>query len=202
MAHLNLVMIHPFRDGNGRMSRCLQTLVLAREGILPKDFSSIEEYLGANSESYYGVLGEVGGGRWQPTRDATPWVRYCLEAHYIQGASVLRRVQESERMWISINELREERGLPERTMAALFDAALLIRIRNASYRAVLKAWDEEISNGVATADLRAMVEGGLLVQKGQKRGTHYEAADPLRSIRSRVREGRKPISASTLFDLS
>src|SRR3546814_807887 len=33
MSHLNLVMIHPFRDGNGRMSRCLQTLVLAREGI-------------------------------------------------------------------------------------------------------------------------------------------------------------------------
>ena len=32
MAHLNLVMIRPFRDGNGRMARCLQTLVLAREG--------------------------------------------------------------------------------------------------------------------------------------------------------------------------
>src|SRR4051794_13236770 len=34
MAHLNLVMIHPFRDGNGRMARALQTLVLAREKIL------------------------------------------------------------------------------------------------------------------------------------------------------------------------
>jgi Fic family protein len=33
MAHLNLVLVHPFRDGNGRMSRCLQTLVLTREGI-------------------------------------------------------------------------------------------------------------------------------------------------------------------------
>src|SRR5207245_372878 len=31
MAHLNLVMIHPYKDGNGRMARCLQTLVLARE---------------------------------------------------------------------------------------------------------------------------------------------------------------------------
>ena len=37
MAHLNLVMIHPFRDGNGRMSRCLQTLVLAREQILAQE---------------------------------------------------------------------------------------------------------------------------------------------------------------------
>ena len=34
MAHLNLVMIHPFRDGNGRMARCLQSLVLARGGVL------------------------------------------------------------------------------------------------------------------------------------------------------------------------
>ena len=34
MGHLNLVMIHPFSDGNGRMARALQTLVLAREGIL------------------------------------------------------------------------------------------------------------------------------------------------------------------------
>ena len=33
MAHLNLVLVHPFRDGNGRMARCLQTLVLARDGI-------------------------------------------------------------------------------------------------------------------------------------------------------------------------
>ena len=43
MAHLNLVMIHPFRDGNGRMSRCLQTLVLAREQILAQELCSIDE---------------------------------------------------------------------------------------------------------------------------------------------------------------
>ena len=42
MAHLNLVMIHPFRDGNGRMARCLQSLVLARGGILNPVFISIE----------------------------------------------------------------------------------------------------------------------------------------------------------------
>jgi len=56
MAHLNLAMIHPFSDGNGRMARCLQTLVLAREKIVAPVFSSIEEYLGANTEPYYSVL--------------------------------------------------------------------------------------------------------------------------------------------------
>jgi Fic family protein len=202
MAHLNLVMIHPFRDGNGRMSRCLQTLVLTREGILPKEFSSIEEYLGRNTEPYYSILGRVGGGRWSPERDATPWVRFCLEAHYIQAASVLRRVRESETMWRQIEELRERHGLPERSMAALFDAALGFKIRNASYRAALRGWDEEISNQVATSDLKGMVNAGLLRQFGAKRGTYYEAGDPLNRIREEVQRGREPISAESLFDLA
>ena len=43
MAHLNLTMIHPFSDGNGRMARALQTLVMARDGSPNPIFSSIEE---------------------------------------------------------------------------------------------------------------------------------------------------------------
>src|SRR5450631_1850199 len=46
MAHLNLVMIHPYKDGNGRMGRCLQSLALAQHGTLSPVFMSIEEYLG------------------------------------------------------------------------------------------------------------------------------------------------------------
>lgn len=68
MAHLNLVMIHPFSDGNGRMARCLQTLVLAREGILEPEFSSIEEYLGRNTQDYYSVLAETSEGSWHPKK--------------------------------------------------------------------------------------------------------------------------------------
>jgi Fic family protein len=202
MAHLNLVMIHPFRDGNGRMSRCLQTLVLAREQILPKEFSSIEEYLGANTDSYYRILATVGQGAWNPGNDARPWVRYCLTAHYIQGASVLRRIRESERMWREIDPLRIQYGLPERTMAALFNATLGLRIRNASYRAALEEWDEPISAQVATDDLRAMVSAGLLEKKGEKRGTHYVAGTILADIRASVRSGRAPITADSLFDIS
>src|SRR5262245_15025656 len=56
MAHLNLVMIHPFRDGNGRMARALQTLVLSRQAIVEPAFSSIEEWLGHNTDDYYRVL--------------------------------------------------------------------------------------------------------------------------------------------------
>jgi Fic family protein len=200
MAHLNLVMIHPYRDGNGRMARCLQTLVLAREGILVPEFCSIEEYLGANTQAYYGVLAEVGRGRWSPQRDARPWVRFCLEAHYVQATSVLRRVRESEQIWDEIEHLIRSVRLHPRTLAALFDAAIGLRVRNSGYRAVLRSWDDEISNQVATTDLGLMVRAGFLEQKGKKRGTYYVAAGPLAEIRERLVKGRQPVDTSTLFD--
>lgn len=201
MAHLNLVMIHPFRDGNGRMSRCLQTLVLARDKILAPAWCSIEEYLGANTQRYYDVLSQVGEGAWNPGNDARPWVRFCLEAHYIQAMSVLRRVRESERMWIDLEALYEgKRGLPERSIQALFDATLGLRVRNASYRSVLKRFGgEEVSHQVATSDLRALVDAGLLEQRGKKRGTYYVGGAPLEEIRDRARERRRPLDASSLF---
>jgi len=200
MAHLNLVMIHPFRDGNGRMSRCLQTLTLARESILAPELSSIEEFLGRNTESYYKLLAEVGRGAWRPDGDAREWIRYCVRAHYIQAVSVLRRVRESESMWLEIEALANKHRLPDRAMAALLDAAIGLRIRNAGYRAVLRReWHEEISNQVATIDLRNMVQSGLLEQRGAKRGTFYVGSPVLQEMRLRVRQSRQPIDTSELF---
>jgi Fic family protein len=58
MAHLRLVSIRPWTDGNGRMSRSLQTLMIAREGVLAPEFSSIEAWLGrpGNTWEYYREL--------------------------------------------------------------------------------------------------------------------------------------------------
>ena len=200
MAHLNLVMIHPFRDGNGRMSRCLQTLALAREQIMAPELSSIEEYLGRNTDSYYRILSEVGQGSWNPQADAREWVRYCLRAHYVQATSVLRRIRESETMWLEVEALANAHRLPDRAMAALLDAAIGLRVRNAAYRAVLRReWQEEISNQVATNDLRLMVNAGLLEQRGAKRGTYYVGSPVLREIRAEVRRGRATIDTTRLF---
>ncbi len=181
------------------MARCLQTLVLARDHILEPPFSSIEEFLGRNTQSYYSVLATVGHGQWSPASDAYPWVRYCLEAHYIQAASVLRRVQESEALWSELDRSREKHRLPERTISPLFDAAIGLRVRNSSYRSMLRGYDEDISNQLATSDLRAMVQAGLLRQMGAKRGTYYQAAPPLTEIYAAVRRNRQPLGASSLF---
>lgn len=201
MAHLNLVMIHPFRGGNGRMARALQTLVLAREGILAPELCSIEEYLGRNTQAYYDVLATVGRGSWRTDGSAVDWVRFCLRAHYIQAASVLRRIRESERSWIELDTLRRKAGVAERTMAALFYSALGLRVRNASYRTVVRSWGEEISGQVATNDLQRLVTAGLLLQRGAKRATHYMAGPAVRAAQDAVRRDRALIDASGLFDL-
>lgn len=201
MAHLNLTMIHPFRDGNGRMARCLQTLVLARERIVSPTFSSIEEYLGRNTESYYDVLAKVGQGAWHPENDARPWVRYCLTAHYHQARTMLRRFEEVEGLYNECSALAERHGLPERTAGALAEAAYGFRLRNGSYRAIVDITaDEQISELTASRDLRALVDATLLEPVGERRGRYYLGSQGLLGVRARIRRGRKPKDLGDPFD--
>jgi Fic family protein len=190
LAHLNLVMIHPFRDGNGRMARCLQSLVLARGGVLAPVFMSIEEYLGRNTLEYYEVLAKVGQGSWQPGNDTRPWLRFTIKAHLRQARTLLRRVKESERLWMELERLAGRHRLPERTIVALFDAALGLRVRNSTYRAALGDTDEEISEQTASRDLREMLDAGLLRARGQARGRFYVAATELAAIQQRIVDSR------------
>lgn len=186
MSHLNLVMIHPFSDGNGRMARCVQTLVLARSGVLAAEFSSIEEYLGRNTIAYYEVLARVGSGSWNPQRDARPWLRFCLQAHYFQASTLLRRTRELHILWDSLELEIKRRGLPERTILAVGDAAMGLRVRNSTYRKVA-----EVSNQVASRDLKMLVDRGLLIPGGEKKGRYYRASPLILGIREKSRESKK-----------
>jgi len=177
MAHLNLVMIHPFSDGNGRMGRCVQTLVLAREQILAPAFCSIEEYLGKNQQAYYDVLGEVGAGGWHPERDARPWIRFCLTAHYRQATHLVQWSRIYQRVWDQIETELNSRGLPERLLLALIDAAIGYRVRNSLYRKAA-----EVSELTASRDLKSLVDQGLLIAKGERRGRYYIGSPRLREF--------------------
>jgi Fic family protein len=192
MAHLHLVMIHPFRDGNGRMARCLQSLVLVREGILAPEFSSVEEYLGRNTPAYYAVLAEVGGGRWSPDRDARPWLRFMLTAHLRQARTLLRRVRESEQLAFHVDRLIETHGLAERTQHALFDAAIGMRVRNTTYRTLATRSGEPITFATASRDLRQLVAADLLQPHGERRGRHYTSGPTLQRTWQAIVAARDP----------
>ena len=193
MAHLNLVMIHPFRDGNGRMARALQTLVLAKERIVAPVFSSIEEYIGRNTKEYYQVLGEVGQGAWHPHNDALPWVRYCLTAHYRQAKTHLRRIEEMQTLYTRCGELATQHGLPERVVGPLLEASFGLRLRNATYRHVVEQTEgDEISDLTASRDLKLLVNTKLLRPHGQNRGRYYTGDEAIRTMWTDVQRSRPP----------
>ncbi|WP_405644864.1 Fic family protein [Streptomyces uncialis] len=170
MAHLNLVAIHPWADGNGRMSRALQTLVLAREGIVAPEFSSIEEWLGRarNTYRYYDVLAEVGGPVWTPGRDTRPWLRFCLRAHHQQAQAVERQVETTRTVWSVLEEAVERQGWADRTLYALYPAVMGNRVRRATYQA-----DAGLSTQQALRDLRELVRADWLAPRGEAQGRYY-----------------------------
>ena len=185
MAHLNLTMIHPFKDGNGRMARALQTLVLAREGVVHPLFSSIEEWLGRNTQEYYNVLAEVGEGAWNPSNSALPWVKFCLKAHYQQANTLIRRYEEYESLFNGIESIIKRERLNERMTIPLFNAALGIRVTNSRYQK-----ETEASVHVAGRDLKALADLEILTPIGEKRGRYYIAGQALREARNRARRDR------------
>lgn len=177
LGHLNLVMIHPFSDGNGRMARCLQTLILGREQIIEPPFCSIEEYLGRYTQEYYDVLAEVGKGHYHPENDCREWIRFNLVAHFRQASWLIQRSRMSQRVWAEIEQIVARKGIQERSIPALFDAAFGYRIRRTHYMA-----SAQVSEQVASRDLKILVDLGLLVGEGETRGRIYHASRPLTEI--------------------
>jgi Fic family protein len=183
MAHLNLVMIHPFSDGNGRMARCLQTLCLARNGVIEQQFCSIEEWLGRHTTEYYAVLADVGRGSWHPENDTRSWIRFNLKAHFQQAELLRVRAERTSAIWSQLEDLVSTKALPERAIYALFDATVGFRVRNAPYRS-----NADVSEQVASRDLKSMVDAGLLVAIGEARGRSYTRSPHLTELWKRTRD--------------
>jgi Fic family protein len=195
MAHLNLTMIHPFRDGNGRMARALQTLVIARAGMRDPVLCSIEEWLGSNTQAYYQVLAEVGQGKWNPGNNALPWIRFCLRAHFQQAQRIIRRSEEYSKIYTMVRTIIEKYKFEMRSEMALFDACVGLAISNSRYRL-----DAEVNDYTAARDLKKLVELGLLEPEGEGRGRRYRAGNELRAVREQTRSPRRLDDPYTLAD--
>ena len=176
MAHLHVISVHPFRDGNGRASRIVQSLVLAREGLISPEFGSIEEYLAENTPAYFAALQEAHGPRYEPNdSDAAGWVEFCVDAHLAQTRKRLAQIEEAATRWARIEILVEERGWPDRLAIAL-EQSLIGGADRSSYCA-----EADISPATATTDSRRLLDAGFVVQHGRGRTTSYRASDTLRS---------------------
>lgn len=74
----DFLMIHPFQDGNGRMSRLLTLLLLYKAGYEVGRFVSLEKLISDSQQTYYDSLGASTGGWQEGEHDLQPWLSYFL----------------------------------------------------------------------------------------------------------------------------
>ena len=75
---LDFLCIHPFNDGNGRMSRLLTTLLLYRNGFYVGKYISLEAKIAKNKDLYYDALAQAQVGWHEGEEDAVPFIKYLL----------------------------------------------------------------------------------------------------------------------------
>lgn len=74
----DFLCIHPFNDGNGRMSRLLTTLLLYRSGFYVGKYISLEAKIAKNKDLYYAALSRAQHGWHEGTEDVVPFIKYLL----------------------------------------------------------------------------------------------------------------------------
>lgn len=153
------------------MSRSLQTLIIAREGMLAPAFSSIEAWLGrpGNTWDYYREL-NARGARYQPDQDVSTWIRFNLIAYHQQAQTVRNRMSRSTDVLRLLTEFTERNGLDERLVTALHEVAMTGRVRRLRYQHA-----EGLSLQKAQRDLRELTDAGILESVGRTRARYYTA---------------------------
>ncbi|MEA2490787.1 MAG: hypothetical protein QOH21_2579, partial [Acidobacteriota bacterium] len=123
------------------------------------------------------------------------WIRLNLKAHYQQAELLRVRAERTSAIWGELEEMVKAKGLPERAIYALFDATVGFRVRNGTYR---KAAD--VSDQIASRDLKAMVGTGLLIATGEARGRSYSRGKSLFDLWSKSREAFPFIAVDPFID--
>lgn len=170
IAHLRFVTIHPFSDGNGRISRAIADNVLARSFPEPTRYISMTRYISQHREEYYGVLEQTQRG----SLDITAWLLWFLEAYAQAAEATLRIIEETTNalgVWARIAPL----GLNERQAAMI--GRLLDgfhgKLTTPKYAALSK-----ISEDTALRDLTDLAAKAVLTRQGSGKKTTWTLAVP------------------------
>ncbi|WEZ85685.1 Fic family protein (plasmid) [Rhizobium sp. 32-5/1] len=151
--------IHPFQDGNGRLSRILTTLLLLRAGYAYVPYSSLESIIEQSKESYYISLRRTQGTIRSAEPDWNPWIEFFLRALHRQKTR-LEKKMERERIILA--------DMPELSVTLLELAREHGRITVAEAARITDASRHTIKD-----HLKALVDQGHLVLHGAGRGAWY-----------------------------
>lgn len=150
--------IHPFQDGNGRLSRILTTLMLLRAGYAYVPYSSLESVIEQSKEGYYLALRQTQGTipdnpNWEP------WLLFFLRALQQQKERLAKKI-EREKLMVS--------SLPEHSVRILDHAREHGRV---SIGEMVKMTG--VSRNTLKEHFRQLVEKGYLSKRGGGRSTWY-----------------------------
>jgi Fic family protein len=151
--------IHPFQDGNGRLSRILTTLLLLKSGYAYVPYSSLESVIEENKEGYYLALRQTQDTIRTEAPDWQPWVTYFLQSLSKQKQKLETKVQR-ERLILG--------DLPELSVQILEIAREHGRV---TINAAAKATG--ISRNTIKDHISTLHKNGLLERHGAGRGTWY-----------------------------
>lgn len=154
--------IHPFQDGNGRLSRVLTTLLLLQAGYTYVPYSSLESVIEQSKEAYYLALRQTQGTIRSDAPDWQPWLVFFLRALAEQVRRLTRKVEREKLVLATLPELSLQivEFAREHGRITMGDAMRL----TGGNRNTLKQ------------HFRALVERGYLGLRGAGRGVWYELA--------------------------
>lgn len=152
--------IHPFQDGNGRLSRVLTTLLLLKAGYAYVPYSSLESVIEGNKEAYYLALRQTQGTIRTGSPDWQPWLLFFLRSLAEQVRRLEKKVEREKVVLAAMPELQLQivEFAREHGRVTIGEA---IRLTGAS-RNTLKV------------HFRALVERGTLNRHGAGRGVWYD----------------------------
>jgi Fic family protein len=151
--------IHPFQDGNGRLSRILTTLLLLRAGYSYVPYSSLESVVERSKDAYYLALHRTQGTLRTDAADWQPWTTYFLNALKQQKDRLEKKI-ERERILIG--------DLPELSVQILELCRERGRVTVAEISKI-----SGISRNTVKDHVAALTDKGHLVRHGAGRGTWY-----------------------------
>jgi Fic family protein len=151
--------IHPFQDGNGRLSRVLTTLLLLRSGYVYVPYSSLESVIEQSKEGYYLALRNTQGTIRTDTPDWQPWVRYFLQALQRQKQRLEAKIEREQILVAKLPELSVH-ILELATEHGRLSVSQIVDITGANRNTVKK-------------HLQSLVSNQHLAQHGKGKGTWY-----------------------------
>lgn len=168
VAHLELVAIHPFDNGNGRTARALADLILYRYGYSFRHLFSWVRKVGIDMDVYHRKLREVLGSKYGDNSDATMWVEYFAD-------SVAKSLDERKPMLLSLRNyfveaynIGGEKGFSRDQIHAMAYADFYGYIATGVYMKATK-----LSRATVVKRLTELVDAGIMRVEGKGRNVRY-----------------------------